>query len=226
MDISYLVRPEYFKDHEKALSKQTSKIGKSNYPSDIKLALYRQGKYRQRLLKEKGQEVRVRQKGPSKVVSSVETQSGNNPIITSLPKSLQSKGENLVSFLTAIPELTINHKGEVGYGQQHVKGSRIVDLVHDFTRERVSASPPKGWELLAKALGDHNVPREFVGNRTRWNYIQSLDRSRSPSVTPKRPSITKTLSDLDSVRRQLQFQSGNGGGGIRKALKRLKWKTH
>ena len=74
---------------------------------------------------------------------------------------------------------------------------------------------------MAEALQENNVPKEFVGNRSRWQYIQGLEAT--PHDTPTRTPLSKTLSDLQSLRQRLQFQSGTGVG---QALRTLKWKTH
>lgn len=221
MEYSVLIRPESIKDHEKSLSLDTRKANKLKVPADIKLALYRQRNYRKRLLREKGSEIKVRSQTRNSK-STAGTQLGTNPIVATLPQSLQGKGEQFLSFLQQIPNFKVNDRGEVSYGAEEADGSRIIDIVHDFVRERPAKSPAKGWKLVAAALKEANVPREFIGNRSRWQYIQSLESS-SASTPRTRPSIAKTLSDIGSLRRRLQFQSGSGVG---RALKTLKWRRH
>ena len=96
--------------------------------------------------------------------------------------------------------------------------------MHDFIRERPSKSPAKGWQVLVEALKDYNIPKEFIGNRLRWQYIQTLDEptTYSPS-TPASRRLTDTLRNYQALRRRLSFQSGSGIG---QALKLLKWKTN
>ena len=208
MEYSILVRPEYFEDHEKSLDKDLRSASNVKLPADIKLALRRQQNYRRRILKEKGSEINIKQRqNKSKVSTS--TQVETNPISLTFPKSLQAKAQSFLSFLQNIPGLKVNEKGEISYGAQHVSGSRKIDLVHDFVRDRPSKSPAKGWQVLAEALKEHNVPKEFIGNRSRWQYIQGLEANADPEATPRR-SISRTLSDLESLRRRLQFQTGTG----------------
>ena len=220
MEYSVLVRPELLEDYEKQLTKEAGKAKRLKVPSDIKLALYRQENYRRRLLKEKGSEIKVRQKA-NKSMTTQEVQTGLNPIVATLPKSLQSKGEGLLDFVQKIPDFVVNEKGEISYSGTHVPGSRIFDLVHDFVRDRPSKSPAKGWQTLAEALKEHNIPKELVGNRSRWQYIQGLEKS--PPSTPTSGSVSKALRDLEALRRRLSFQSGTK---ITQALRSLKWKTH
>ena len=175
MEYSILMRPDYFDDHEKSLMKQSRRVLRHRkLPADQKLALYRQQNYRRRLLKEKGTEISIKPKG-NKSASAQVTQTETNPIVATLPKSLQTKGEGFLDFLQKIPDFSVNQKGEISYREQHIPGSRIFDLVHDFVRDRPSKSPAKGWQVLAEALQENNVPKEFVGNRSRWQYIQSLE---------------------------------------------------
>jgi hypothetical protein len=58
-------------------------------------------------------------------------------------------------------------------GGNIIPGSNIVDLLNDVLRDRRSSSPI-GWEPFARLLAFLNIPREFIHNNQRWDYIQRL----------------------------------------------------
>ena len=63
--------------------------------------------------------------------------------------------------------------------------SSWTDLVNDVLRQRKSKFDPLGWEVFAEALQRRNVPRELIGNASRWDYI------RQPVVTPDTVTSTR-----------------------------------
>ena len=64
-------------------------------------------------------------------------------VVTTLPKTLQEKGTQLVS---RIKTTKWNDRGELLHEGVVIPGSNIVDLVHDLLRKR-KTSDPIGWRL-------------------------------------------------------------------------------
>lgn len=219
MEYSILVRPDFFEQHVKRTEKDVKKtLKKQKYPDDVKLALYRQENFRRRMLKEKPTEIKVKATTttplPPAPVSSQATptqppsaSSGEEIIISSLPKTYQKAGIHLIRHIQSIPDLKVNEKGEIEYKGETAEGSRIFDLIHDFIRKR-NRPPARGYELLVKALRDSNTPRELITNPDRWLDIEY--GGQTFSVTPKKRK---------GRRRQ------QSGSGLSKVLKGLKWKS-
>jgi len=206
MEYSILVRPDFLEQHLKGTEKDVKAIRRGKYPSDVKLALYRQQNYRRRMLKESPGEIKVKAPprhthastpAPTHTLSSAPTPvpTGEELIVSSLPKSHQRAGASLIKHLQSIPDLKVNEKGEIEYQGETAHGSRIFDLVHDFIRKR-NRPPATGYELLAKALRDHNTPRELITNQDRWLDIEY-------STSPRKKG------------RRQRHQTGSGCKGIR-----------
>ena len=63
-------------------------------------------------------------------------------VVTTLPKTLQEKGSQLVSRLKTTKW---NDRGELLHEGVAIPGSNVVDLVHDLLRKR-KTSDPIGWQ--------------------------------------------------------------------------------
>ena len=51
-----------------------------------------------------------------------------------------------------------------------IANSNIVDLINDTVRGR-KKSEPSGWQTFAQNLKESNVPRDYMGNKKRWEYM-------------------------------------------------------
>ena len=84
-------------------------------------------------------------------------------VVTTLPKTLQEKGSQLVSRLKTTKW---NDRGELLHEGVAIPGSNVVDLVHDLLRKR-KTSDPIGWQQFANQMHAANIPMELVGNVAR-----------------------------------------------------------
>jgi hypothetical protein len=66
-----------------------------------------------------------------------------------------------------------DERGTMAIGGNIIPSSNIVDLLNDVLRDRRSSAPII-WETFAKLLAFLNVPREFIHNSQRWEYIRRL----------------------------------------------------
>ena len=90
-----------------------------------------------------------------------------NSIISTLPKSLQNKGQNLLLYLSSHPLFQNNYyswsvAGELQIEGDLVPGSNVVDLIHYAVRSRPSIIAPLGWDAFLKLLVETNAPLEFL----------------------------------------------------------------
>ena len=97
-------------------------------------------------------------------------------IVGTLPKTLQMKGRQLLSRLSAV---TWNERGELIHKGVAIRGSNAVDLVHDLLRNRKTPDPV-GWQQFANQVRAANIPMELVGNVTRRLYLQKKRGKRTP----------------------------------------------
>ena len=111
-------------------------------------------------------------------------------VVTTLPKTLQEKGSQLVSRLKTTKW---NDRGELLHEGVAIPGSNIVDLVHDLLRKR-KTSDPIGWQQFANQMHAANIPMELVGNVARRQHIEK--RTRIPTPTPKPKKKKKTTRPL------------------------------
>ena len=97
-------------------------------------------------------------------------------IVGTLPKTLQMKGRQFLSRLSAV---TWNERGELIHKGVAIRGSNAVDLVHDLLRNRKTPDPV-GWQQFANQMRAANIPMELVGNVTRRLYLQKKRGKRTP----------------------------------------------
>ena len=97
-------------------------------------------------------------------------------IVGTLPKTLQMKGRQLLSRLSAV---TWNERGELIHKGVAIRGSNAVDLIHDLLRNRKTPDPV-GWQQFANQMRAANIPMELVGNVTRRLYLQKKRGKRTP----------------------------------------------
>ena len=97
-------------------------------------------------------------------------------IVGTLPKTLQMKGRQVLSRLSAV---TWNERGELIHKGVAIRGCNAVDLVHDLLRNRKTPDPV-GWQQFANQMRAANIPMELVGNVTRRLYLQKKRSKRTP----------------------------------------------
>ena len=113
-------------------------------------------------------------------------------IVGTLPKTLQMKGRQLLSRLSAV---TRNERGELIHKGVAICGSNAVDLIHDLLRNRKTPDPV-GWQQFANQMRAANIPMELVGNATRRLYLQKKGSKRTPQ---KRKPTTPDVSEWESL---------------------------
>ena len=108
-------------------------------------------------------------------------------IVGTLPKTLQMKGRQLLSRMSAV---TWNERGELIHKGVAIRGSNAVDLIHDLLRNRKTPDPVV-WQQFANQMRAANIPMELVGNVTRRLYLQKKRGKRTPQkrkpTTPETP---------------------------------------
>jgi hypothetical protein len=104
----------------------------------------------------------------------------DDSILEGMPAKNMKNARRLLHYLKINPNLSWNRNGEMIFKGERQPQSNIVDLVHDFSRYRVSVTPPSGHLTLAKALRDQNVPRESIGNPARWKMIEDAGLATLP----------------------------------------------
>ena len=104
-------------------------------------------------------------------------------ILSLMPKGLRSKTDDLLRFVKKHgTTISWNERGELLHKGQVLPKTNIVDLMHDVVRQRRSrSSPPPGWREFSEGLREANVPRELIGNRDRWHFMQEPDWTSSPA---------------------------------------------
>ena len=120
-------------------------------------------------------------------------------VVGTLPKTLQTKGRQLLSRLSTV---AWNERGELMHDGVAIPGSNAVDLVHDLLRKR-KTSDPVGWQQFANQMRAANIPMELVGNVTRRRYIQEKRGKRTPQ---KRKSTPETTMSGWETRRKLRWR--------------------
>ena len=115
-------------------------------------------------------------------------------IVGTLPKTLQMKGRQLMSRLSAV---TWNERGELILKGVAIRGSNAVDLIHDLLRNRKTPDPV-GWQQFASQMRAANIPMELVGNVTRRLYLQKKRGKRTPQK--RKPTTPETpMSEWESL---------------------------
>ena len=129
-------------------------------------------------------------------------------IVGTLPKTLQMKGRQLLSRLSAV---TWNERGELIHKGVAIRGSNAVDLIHDLLRNRKTPDPV-GWQQFANQMRAANIPMELVGNVTRRLYLQKKRGKRTPQkrkpTSPETPMSeweTLYISYLNAIAESIAF---------------------
>ena len=124
----------------------------------------------------------------TEVISSIE-----DDVVSGVPKVYQQKAAALMKRIKEHPDLSWNERGELVIRGEPVMGTNMVDLVGDLVRRRKSFEP-HGWQRLARALHDTNVPQDLIGHRERWTWMQD-----APSVLEEAPQKKKKTTTRKRV---------------------------
>lgn len=136
-------------------------------------------------------------------------------ILLSVPKSMHTKAQLLLSKIRNDSDMSWTSKGELVYKDRVVENSNMSDLMNDILRRRQNNNP-KGWQIFAQGLKQLNVPNEFVGNPERWSYMHSPESvSHTPLHTP--PQYNTSGKRSPASRLPVRRASGNT------AVKKIKW---
>ena len=135
----------------------------------------------------------VAEKNKAAVASAMATVGEPTDVVGTLPKTLQTKGRQLLSRLSTV---AWNERGELMHEGVAIPGSNAVDLVHDLMRKR-KTSDPVGWQQFANQMRAANIPMELVGNVTRRRYIQQKRGKRTPQK--RNPTPETTMSGWESL---------------------------
>ena len=95
-------------------------------------------------------------------------------ILENVPLSYRLKAEQLLSWIENNSKITWDEKGRVKVYGKPIANLNIVDLINDTVRGR-KKSEPSGWQTFAQNLKESNVPRDYVGNKKRWEYMNEED---------------------------------------------------
>ena len=112
-----------------------------------------------------------------------------------IPKGQLIKARLLLKYIADNPDIKWNDKNELVYKGQTIPNSNFHDLFQDLVRNlRKAGRPPKGFDQLAQALKDQNVPLTAIGHEARRRHIADEVIEEGPSEeTPKTPKIKRSV---------------------------------
>ena len=108
-------------------------------------------------------------------------------ILETVPSTMQRRAKLILDKIRQNSDMSWDSRGQLTIGEKPVKDTNITDLLNDVLRKR-KRPHPTGWEAFAKGLREANVPRELVGNKDRWNYMQSGE-SGQPTQREESPEV-------------------------------------
>ena len=118
-------------------------------------------------------------------------------ILDGIPKKSRNSAHLLLQHIEQNPEIDWNDKHELVLRGNSIQGSNIVDLIHDFSRQRTSIKPATGWREFANALQRGNISREAIGNKSRLEEPAPLAVvQESPDVFHSPPGLLGPLPKL------------------------------
>jgi hypothetical protein len=171
-----------------ALDTEMKKILESkSLPTSQKLAEYNQILHRYLKTTEKRkQPIQIEIQEPQKPAFD------DSEVLEGLPLRNMKSAKNLLTAIKKNTRLSWSDSGELVVDGMPIDGSNIIDLIHDFSRERRPHNPVTGAEVLAKALKKSHVPLEYVGNKHRHKLLDKTadiilaTPHRRPPITPRR----------------------------------------
>lgn len=107
-----------------------------------------------------------------------------NNLLNGIPKNKRSKAAMFINEVKKNKNLNVNENGELVVNGENFVGSNIVDIIHDFMRQRKTMKPVHGSIELAKVLAQSNIPHVYIGNpdRLKLLYKEENDKEKSFNV--------------------------------------------
>jgi hypothetical protein len=161
-------------------------------PSDAKLAEYNQILHRyQKTDEERKQPFQIQVQEPE--MKKVEN---DEHLLKGIPSKFKSQAATLVNEVKDSKFIKWGDDGEIVVDGVKITGSHIVDLIHDFSRDRKRKSPAIGAEAFARALMKSHAPRECIGNPYRHKLLEKEIIYATPAshVGPPQPSARRKRS--------------------------------
>ena len=103
-------------------------------------------------------------------------------VVTTLPKTLQEKGRQLVAHLKTTKW---NDRGELLHEGVAVPVSNVIDLVRDLLRKR-KTTDLIGWQQFSNQMSAANIPMDLVGNVARKRHMQKRRQPPKPALKLKK----------------------------------------
>ena len=94
-------------------------------------------------------------------------------LVNRLPKPKRQSAKLLLKYVQNNPNISWNNANELVLKGRRVPGSNIYDLITDISKDGRNRAPAIGWEEFTTSLIQQNIPKEAVGNATRWQYIRN-----------------------------------------------------
>ena len=117
-------------------------------------------------------------------------------ILESVPKTYRNKAHLLLNHIQENTDMSWDDQNRLVKNGRPVQGTNILDIVNDLVRERKTMPhAPRGWYDVLMGLKDTNVPREAIGNESRWRAVSTPEKVPSPprkSRIPRRRSHSIT----------------------------------
>jgi len=175
-------------------SEMMNTIPNDSIPLDIKMIKYNQILQRYKFLQnERDKPYRLEIEDPSTIYSTI-----TENVFDGIPKRQFPLAKLLTDFISKQQNIKIETNGELNIDGTIIKNSKIIDLVHDLSRNRKTHPAIVGIKPFAKALKHANIPIEYIGNKNRLYYFQQepqspvlrqLFENNTQFVTPPSPSI-------------------------------------
>ena len=142
-------------------------------------------------------------------------------IMDSLPDRSKKMGNILMTHLETHPQFDWDESNHLIIDGSPILDSNMLDLVHDFIRDRPTKQPVSGAKEFAKLLKDTNVSMEVIGNKNRhpliaaWaeNYDSPTDEQTSIFTSPPGTSISR-ISSVNSSRKRPREKTLRGLAGF------------
>lgn len=188
-------------------------------PADEKMARYYSALNQYEVLHENARQVPIpvtlhkpkTAQGDSSISASLPAQEEH--LLDIIPKRNRQNASLLLKFIKQNPHIAWHQPTkELVYKGAVIPGSNVYSLVNDFSRQLKAASPPPGWQELAIALSQQNVPKEAIGNSSRWNFI--ADKMQQSPGTPANQNPDEIYETPKTHgKRKLRFQPLQRGRG-------------
>lgn len=113
-------------------------------------------------------------------------------ILSTIPKTYQTKASHVLGALQKHPDLKINDKQEIVVKGTPIQGSNVVDLLLETTTPRKKNINLTGLPLFKQLIRDVNVPRSLLDSKAAVYDPDSSPSTYRNSRTPPRLSpVTK-----------------------------------